>query len=498
MAKGSKRARHLAIPTIVAVVVLAAAAAQVTQAPSGPQAQASIQDRAGLLEENHERAADTRGRMAKMQNFPERTGVADSEPVTHIAGRTWEGSSKFGNGNDWEPDIAADPSSDFVYWTTTRYGDKACNNCPNGALVYRVSPDNGETWGPVGYLCRCKGAVWQADPQVEVSDDGTVYVTILQQWDTYLRVSTDHGATWGPLVNIAPDFKPTDYYNWTDHGFLTVSPDGSDVYVAFSHGGSLVSASHDGGATFEDPVKTNVPGMNEYYYHYKGVVNGDEAWIAAVAGTSSPYYAGLIKYYSLHTLDGGMTWHQDLVATVKQQPSCKTPWNPLCHTDHFGGLSGLDRSPDGTLVYAYAGATVPANGQQVYVSRSTDGGETWSAGMAVSPEKRYKRRVIAAFPTIISGGVDDFRLTYMDDRRGLRRWNTWYTESDDGGLTWSPDERTSDAAGGAPYQHPNGYDADYGDYGGIAVLSDGRTIATWGAGISYWGPGGTWVNIQEA
>jgi hypothetical protein len=498
----NKRFRYLLLSAILAVVLLAAACGHAAKSASGEKAPAASEKPASgesdtggeadeFAQEKQERAEATRARMEAMQNFPERTGTADSAPVKHIPGATWAGAQKFGNQNDWEPDIAADPSSNYVYWVTTRYGDRACNKCPNAGLVYRVSPDNGNTWGPVKYECKCKGAAWQADPQVEVADNGTVYITILQQWHTYVRTSTDHGQTWGPLVNIAPSF------NWTDHGFLTVSPDGQDVYVAFSHGGSWVATSHDGGATFADPVQTNVKGQNEYYYQYKGASTGDSAWIAATSVPGSPYAAGPIKYWVLRTVDGGATWDQVLITTVEEQPTCKTPWNPDCHPDHFAGLSGLDRSSDGTLVYTYAGSTVPRNGEQVYTTFSTDNGATWSQGQAQSPEKRVRRRVIAVFPQVISGGPTNFRLWYMDDRRGLRRWNIWYRESNDGGVTWTDETRISDASSGAGYQHVNGFDADYGDYGGIDVMSDGRTVATWGAGYSYFGPGGTWLNRQS-
>jgi hypothetical protein len=35
----------------------------------------------------------------------------------------------------------------------------------------------------------------------------------------------------------------------------------------------------------------------------------------------------------------------------------------------------------------------------------------------------------------------------------------------------------------------------YGDYGEVAVMSNGKTIATWAEGFSWLGPGGTWFNI---
>ena len=43
----------------------------------------------------------------------------------------------------------------------------------------------------------------------------------------------------------------------------------------------------------------------------------------------------------------------------------------------------------------------------------------------------------------------------------------------------------------------NGFAEIYGDYGEIAVTSAGKTIAVWGEGFSYTGPGGTWFNVQR-
>ena len=56
--------------------------------------------------------------------------------------------------------------------------------------------------------------------------------------------------------------------------------------------------------------------------------------------------------------------------------------------------------------------------------------------------------------------------------------------------------RISDATSGAVYKDSNGYTEVYGDYGEIAITNTGKTVATWGEGISYNGPGGVWFNRQ--
>ena len=52
----------------------------------------------------------------------------------------------WGTGDDWEPAIAVDPSSSYVYQATTRYGGpKACSSCSDPAIIVRASSDGGST-----------------------------------------------------------------------------------------------------------------------------------------------------------------------------------------------------------------------------------------------------------------------------------------------------------------------------------------------------------------
>ena len=44
---------------------------------------------------------------------------------------------------------------------------------------------------------------------------------------------------------------------------------------------------------------------------------------------------------------------------------------------------------------------------------------------------------------------------------------------------------------------PAGFAEIYGDYGEIAITNTGKSIATWGEGLSYTGPGGVWLNRQR-
>ena len=99
---------------------------------------------------------------------------------------------------------------------------------------------------------------------------------------------------------------------------------------------------------------------------------------------------------------------------------------------------------------------------------------------------------------VAATGSGDVRIWYMQTRGGDRNaWNVLYTASQDAGATLSPAVRLSDVTSGYGYISPRGFREPYGDYGGIAITSTGKTIAVWGEGTSYLGPGGVWFNRQR-
>ncbi|HEX9428292.1 MAG TPA: hypothetical protein VGA64_10940, partial [Candidatus Polarisedimenticolia bacterium] len=55
--------------------------------------------------------------------------------------------------DDWEPAVATDPATAYVYQITTRYsGPAACNGCPFPVLVFRSSSNGGTSYGPDRFL----------------------------------------------------------------------------------------------------------------------------------------------------------------------------------------------------------------------------------------------------------------------------------------------------------------------------------------------------------
>ena len=102
-------------------------------------------------------------------------------------------------------------------------------------------------------------------------------------------------------------------------------------------------------------------------------------------------------------------------------------------------------------------------------------------------------------PAIESRGSGDVRAWYYQTSGGGNddAWNIWYRSSANGGSSWSAPVKISDATGSAAYKTAAGFAEVYGDYGEIGVTNTGKTLAAWGEGYSYTGPGGTWFNLQR-
>jgi hypothetical protein len=437
-------------------------------------------------------SAQTRGKTGVASTSPARITIATPGPiggsaiVSLVAHPGWSGEQLLGSvkNDDWEPAVAADPAHPYVYILTTRYGgQKACSDCPDPALILNVSKNGGEGFGPDQFLCACAGVTGQNDPQIEVASDGTVYAAWLNDYvpGVVFSKSSDHGHTWTTPITLK-----TPAIAFGDKPALAISPSGRDVYVAWNSSDSYISVSHNFGASFGPPIKTNAD--SRYWFAFAGAVapNGTVTFSETNYTQDS---LGPVRVDAIRSTDGGQRWQTVLIDTVAQQPPCVSDG---CPVDFYGPSDPLAMDATGRLVVMYQGASVPSGPQRVYVRSSSNGGLTWSKRTDIDGGPLGTN---AAFGGAAGTGHGDVRLWYQDDRNGAAGWNTWFRSSTDGGLTWSPEVRLSNRSSGAPYKTAAGYAQPYGDYGEVAITNTGATIAVWGEGTSYAGPGGTWYDL---
>jgi len=498
------RPSRAAFYSLVAAVVLAlAAAAGVRQLGSGGIAvPPQVRGGGATTEANPEAAEQGEKVQQKHEAFEKavREGKA-GKPVTVNAAPAagWAGEALVDPASDdWEPAIAADPNSQYVYFLTTRYAStKPCpGNCPTPYMALYISANNGTTWSSGKPLCACKGS-GQFDPIIEVVPGtagpaaGAVYALYMNGFNVMFIKSTDHGDHWSAPV------KTYGNVSWNDKPVIAVSDDGKDVYVSFNGptgGDPYVAQSHDYGATW---TQTKLVDSNRYYFAFDADVASDSSGTVYFAETSILYGGGgnkgttptgQIDEHVFVSTDKGAHWLDRPVASVWPGLACVSAG---CPPDYYLGHTALTVDASNRVVLLYDGATSAGGPQTITARTSTNQGQSWSAPVTISTVGSE-----AVDPAVEARGSGDFRAWYMQTTgTDVDTWNVYYRTSTDG-TSWSSPVRISDATSGAAYKTANGFAEPYGDYGEIAITSAGKTIAIWGEGTSYNGPGGVWFNRQ--
>jgi hypothetical protein len=486
--------RRSAIAVIAACFALIVAIASVSR-PHAPSPQAGATVAAEADEEGRGGAAEAAEQTEETQERLEALAEARSEGTLGVRAAAltvdpapgWAGEHVLNaTADDWEPAIAADPRAPYVYVVATRYAAKPCaGNCPTPWMALAVSKDGGATWGRQRPLCACKGS-GQFDPIIEVvPDTGAVDALYMNGYNVVFVRSLDHGKTWSDPV---PTYGKV---SWNDKPVMAVSDDGRDVYVSWNGpkgGDPWLAQSHDAGKTW---TQTRLVSDDRYFYAYDADVT-DSGRVVFAEGVvrygSSTGLNGDTEVHAFVSDDRGTTWTDVLVDSFPPSIACAD-----CRADYYAGHVALSADARGSFTIAYDAPVTDHGFQRIYVRRSTDGGMTWTDRTAVSTDGEH-----ATAPMIESIGAGGVRLAYYQTANGgdLDRWNVWFRSSSDGGRTWTSPVKISDAYGGVAYKTKAGFGEVYGDYAEMAITSAGTTIAAWGEGPSYIGPGGVWINRQ--
>jgi hypothetical protein len=198
----------------------------------------------------------------------------------------------------------------------------------------------------------------------------------------YIYFSTDGGNTFSNV--ILPHWDPATggkgLFKHVQAGgdpVLAFAPDGTLYYSALVYdfsfanrtpSGVAVAVSHDGGATWGDPVMVHYESSNDFF--------NDKEWIAAGSGGTVYVTWTLFKsnrghgYISSNIVesvshDFGATWSDPIAVSDRAHP--------------FDQGSSPAVAPDGTLYVAYEGNQASdIFRDQIVLARSTDGGQTFT------------------------------------------------------------------------------------------------------------------------
>ena len=254
---------------------------------------------------------------------------------------------------------------------------------------------------------------------------------------------------------------------------------------------AFIVTSTNGGSTFGTPQQINANDGRYWYAEGAQADNAGNVYFAfsreTVAGTTGA------DLYLVRSTNAGGSWTTSLVDSSLQGPACNVA-SPPCLTDNYNGQIVVGLDPAGKLLVAYTKNSAAGAKKVLYTKSSTDKGVTWTSPVAVTTNRAGDQ----GFQQVAAGlSANDFRIIWSDDRNGASRYNTYFSQTTDGGATWTPEVLLSNVGTypGAAYKTATGYHFPFGDYGGLAVTNTGANVAIWGEGENRDTVGGSWYAV---
>ncbi len=328
---------------------------------------------------------------------------------------------------------------------------------PGRRVGFARSQDGGLTWSPNELMERRASNRFQSDPWLVLDESDRLYYSRLDFENgpgngIAITHSDDGGGSWSPIVEVddqsgfadkeslASDGNGTLYLAYGD-----VIPSGQDTSMRFSHsldrGATWAATSEIGGGpgTFISPVIATRPNGTVYV-----------AWLDWLEG----------NILFARSWNRGVTWG----APVQVNPVAGTTAFDEAHV-WWLSLPSIVADAQGRISLAWPdGGTGDLD---VLVAQSEDDGTSWSFPVRINDDAsgREQRMVSLALDP-----DDRLHAAWFDNRTG--NLNVFYSNSTDGGETWSANARVTTAETPARFERP-------GDYLGLAADRHGAAHIVW-------------------
>jgi hypothetical protein len=306
-----------------------------------------------------------------------------------------------------------------------------------------ASLDGGRTWtrNTIPGLSKCTGgeADGASDPWVTSDQGGTVYFVALQPlemgqvgdppsalgashsfdggrtWTTPATVASRHEGVETPSITGSPKRAGSAYAVWADFAFANI----------------LFSRTTDHGVTWSPSVVVDQPGATALDVSPRMVAlpNGT---LVTVFGRVD-FATGLGGLFSARSRDGGRTWEPAVQLTSKPIETFADPeTGEELPQPQFENVAV---APDGTI-YVTVEANLSATQGVISVSKSCDGGRTWSTS-TLPGVGGYAFEPAVAVDSKGTVGITWYDLRNDVPRDAALSGDIWFASSQDRGASWS-------------------------------------------------------------
>ncbi len=318
--------------------------------------------------------------------------------------------------------------------------------------------------------------------------------------------STDGGLTFGPPVNTLVDPSPSDHFidkEWMGVDNSPGSPHFGRIYYTVTNfhtpaGCDLnnyidnriqLTYSDNQGATWSAPVTVSDASHDQNQFSLPRIASDGTLYVGYQYQNCTFNCSGIPAYQMLaKSTDGGMTFSPSITITgaaITYTGPSVAGYQYLYAGSTNTGFRHNDQevievSPtnpnqlyavwsDGRFESSFVYQGVTGQHADIVFTRSTDGGLTWTAPVKINDDAVQGKDQF--FPWLKVGSDGTIHVSWMDRRDAPVDgfpYREYYTQSSDGGLTWSANQPVADV-GGVPGSF-------IGDYSGIAVNSNNSLV----------------------